>query len=274
MRHFRACVVRMRTRAAYPALAVAMGLATLGAGLDRTAFLTGRPSVGGALGDSTSPLLGSITRGLHAASAGVIGVGSDDRASAGRLANLDDGLQHPLIDRWVQRLSTSMKGDFQRSLDRKDQYEGMIAAKLDARGMPRDLIYLALIESEFNPTARSRMSAVGLWQFMGPTARQFGLTVRRGTDERTDPARATDAALTYLSQLHARFGSWYLAAAAYNSGQGTVARAMQKTMGRTVGTDADFFRILPSLPKETQEYVPKLLASARIGNDPTRYGMN
>jgi hypothetical protein len=274
MRDLRACVTRMRSRAAYPALAVAMGLATLVAGLDRTSFLTGRSTVGGAIGDSTSPLLGSITRDLRAASAGVIGVGPDERASLGRVASLDDGLPHPRIDRWVERLSTSMKGDFQRSLDRKDRYEGMIAAKLDARGMPRDLIYLALIESEFNPTARSRMSAVGLWQFMGPTARQYGLTVGHGTDERTDPARATDAALSYLSQLHARFGSWYLAAAAYNSGQGTVARAMQKTVGRTVGTDADFFRILPALPRETQEYVPKLLASARIGNDPTRYGMD
>jgi membrane-bound lytic murein transglycosylase D len=97
--------------------------------------------------------------------------------------------------------------------------------------------------------------------------------VGRGRDERKDPAKATDAALTYLSSLHDRFGSWYLAAAAYNSGEGTVSRALRKVTGKTQGTDADFFRILSSLPRETQDYVPKLIASARVGSDPAKYGM-
>jgi membrane-bound lytic murein transglycosylase D len=149
----------------------------------------------------------------------------------------------------------------------------MINAKLDAKGMPRELIYLALIESNFNPTARSRVQAVGLWQFMSGTARQFGLTVGRNMDERKNPAKATDAALTYLGELHDRFGSWYLAAAAYNSGQGTVSRALRTVTGKTKGTDADFFRILPQLPRETQDYVPKLIASARVGRDPSKYGL-
>ena len=139
--------------------------------------------------------------------------------------------------------------------------------------MPRELIYLALIESNFNPSAQSPVKAVGLWQFMSPTAREFGLSVGRRVDERKDPAKATDAALTYLTQLHKRFGSWYLAAAAYNSGQGTVSKAMRTVTGQTKGTDADFFRIQPKLPKETQDYVPKLIASARVGSDPARYGM-
>jgi membrane-bound lytic murein transglycosylase D len=139
--------------------------------------------------------------------------------------------------------------------------------------MPHELVYLAMIESNFNPTARSRVSAVGLWQFMSGTARQFGLTVGRHVDERKNPAKSTDAALTYLSQLHDRFGSWYLAAAAYNSGQGSVAKAMQKVLGRTTGTDQDFFRILPALPKETQDYVPKLIAYAKVGSDPAKYGL-
>lgn len=276
MRSFRSVAVRVRSRAAYPALAVAMGLSTLVAGLQRTSFLTGRSVANATAPDSAPAALAAITRGLRSATAGVgIGLPAGGTAEGGvRVASLDDGLQHPRIDQWVQRLTTSLRGDFRQSLDRMDRYDAMITGKLDARGMPRELVYLAMIESNFNPTARSRVSAVGLWQFMGPTARQFGLTVGHGTDERKDPARATDAALTYLSQLHDRFGSWYLAAAAYNSGQGTVAKAMQRVLGRTTGTDADFFRILSALPKETQDYVPKLIASARVGSDPARYGLD
>jgi membrane-bound lytic murein transglycosylase D len=112
-----------------------------------------------------------------------------------------------------------------------------------------------------------------MWQFMTATACQFRLTVKGRTDTRKNPADATDAALTYLGSLHNRFGSWYLAAAAYNSGEGTVSRALRKVTGRTQGTDADFFRILPALPRETQDYVPKLIASARVGSDPARYGL-
>jgi membrane-bound lytic murein transglycosylase D len=139
--------------------------------------------------------------------------------------------------------------------------------------MPQDLIYLAMIESNFNPNAKSRVSAVGLWQFMKGTAKQFGLAVNRNVDERRNPARSTDAALTYLSSLHDQLGSWYLAAAAYNSGAGTVRKALKKVTGRTEGTDDDFFRIMHALPKETQDYVPKLIAAARVGNDPEKYGL-
>ena len=183
------------------------------------------------------------------------------------------GLSQPRVDGWIHRLSTSLKSDFQQSLNRMGKYTGMITAKLDERGMPHELIYLAMIESRFDPSARSSASAVGLWQFMASTARRFGLKVGDGVDQRKNPAVATDAALTYLSKLHDEFGSWYLAAAAYNSGEGTVERAMKKITGRTTGTDADFFRILPALPKETRDYVPKLIASAHVGNNPEQYGL-
>ena len=186
---------------------------------------------------------------------------------------LDAGLDHDRIQFWVHRLSTTLAGDFARMLERKAKYSDMIAAKLEAKQMPKDLVYLAMIESEFNPNAQSPVKAVGLWQFMSGTARQFGLRVRGRVDERRDPARATDAAVRYLSDLHTRFGSWYLAAAAYNSGEGTVLRALQNVTGRSVGTDEDFFRILPQLPKETQDYVPKLIAAARVGNAPGKYGV-
>ncbi|HEY9229664.1 MAG TPA: lytic transglycosylase domain-containing protein [Gemmatimonadaceae bacterium] len=186
--------------------------------------------------------------------------------------SLDNGSNHSRITSWVKRFSSS--DAFKVSLDRMSKYEDMITAKLDERDMPRDLIYLAMIESNFDPKARSPVKAVGMWQFMSATAKRFGLTVRGKVDERKDPARSTDAALTYLSKLYDRFGSWYLAAAAYNSGEGRVSRALDKVTGKKTGTDADFFRILPALPKETRDYVPKLIAAARVGNDPAKYGVD
>jgi len=190
------------------------------------------------------------------------------------LAFTDPGSTQPRVESWVHKLSTSLKGDVEQSLGRMNKYAGMITAKLDDRGMPHDLIYLAMIESRFEPTARSHASAVGLWQFMATTARRFGLQVGRGVDQRKSPAASTDAALSYLAALHRRFGSWYLAAAAYNSGEGTVQRALKRVTGRTTGTDADFFRILPALPKETRDYVPKLIATATIASNPEGYGID
>src|SRR6478752_1871860 len=183
-------------------------------------------------------------------------------------------ISNPRVDGWVQRFTTSLKGEISNTLTRGEAYLPMISAKLAERGMPRELAYLPMIESEFRPKARSPVSAVGLWQFMSSTARRFGLSVGRNDDERTNPAKATDAALTYLSQLHDRFGSWYLAAAAYNSGPGTVSKALKKVTGKTQGTDEDFFRILSSLPRERQDYVPKLIASARVGSGLEKNGIN
>ena len=195
------------------------------------------------------------------------------KAASGEVAvsKLDNGMDHGHIDKWIGRLSVGV--GFKQSLERMSKYTHMITAKLDEREMPRDLIYLALIESNFNPNAKSPVKAVGMWQFMSATAREFGLKVRGKVDERKNPVRSTDAALAYLEQLHDRFGSWYLAAAAYNSGQGTVSRALKRVTGRTTGTDEDFFRIMKVLPKETQDYVPKLIAASRIGNAPEKYGI-
>jgi soluble lytic murein transglycosylase-like protein len=195
-------------------------------------------------------------------------------AAAKPWAILDAGSEHDRITQWIQRLtSPGQKRGVEQTLAKKSQYEDMIRAKLAEREMPGDLIYLAMIESNFNTNATSRVKAKGLWQFMAATGREFGLAVSGRTDERTNPEKATDAALSYLQQLKDRFGSWYLAAAAYNSGGGTVSKALRKTTGKTTGTDADFWLIMPNLPKETQDYVPKLIATARIGNDPTKYGL-
>jgi membrane-bound lytic murein transglycosylase D len=240
-----------------------MGASVLVAGLERSSFIAGSTEDAALIAPVKLTYLSSSVKASNVA-APITNVAS---------GMLDIHMDHPRIEQWVARLTTTLKGDLKQSLDRMDKYATMINTKLDARQMPRELAYLALIESNFNPTARSRVSAVGMWQFMSATARQFGLTVRVGVDERKNPAKSTDAALAYLSQLHERFGSWYLAAAAYNSGAGTVSKALRKVTGQTRGTDEDFFRILSALPKETQDYVPKLIATARVGSDPERYGL-
>ena len=188
------------------------------------------------------------------------------------LPNIDN----PRVDSWVTLFSTNpkVKSRFALWLDRKSTYEPMIFAKLQQRDMPRDLIYLAMIESGFNPTAKSPAKAGGLWQFISETGRRYGLTVNKRVDERNVPAKATDAALSYLTALYDRFGSWYLAAAAYNTGENRVARIMRQVTGSEKGSDSDYYRISRLLPKETQDYVPMMIAAARISKDPARYGFD
>ena len=198
-------------------------------------------------------------------------VGSDAAIRRGTALDLPD-LSHPRVDGWIKRFTTTHRGSFATYLKRMTRYEPMISRKLAARDMPQGLIYLAMIESGFNPTAKSPVAASGLWQFMRATGMQYGLTVSRRVDERNNPARATDAALEYLADLHDRFGSWYLAAAAYNTGPGRVSRVLKQVTGKKRGTDADYYRIAHRLPQETRDYVPKMIAAARIGTNPQRYG--
>lgn len=182
-------------------------------------------------------------------------------------------LPHERVDFWVDRFTTGDKREeIAGYLARKPEYESMILGKLRQRGMPLDLIYLAMIESGFNPEARSAWGAAGMWQLVPDTARRHGLRVDDEMDERLDPEKATDAALAYLAKLHDHFDSWYLAAAAYNVGENRVARIMVEQTGNDRGTDADFYRIRELLPPETQDFVPAMVAAARIGKDPARYG--
>ncbi len=161
-------------------------------------------------------------------------------------------------------------------LGRLSSYEGMIRAKLDAHGIPEDLVYLALIESGYSNTAVSRARAVGMWQFMSYTGRQYGLAVDDWVDERRDPFKATDAAARYLADLYERFGSWYLAAAAYNAGEGRVSRGIRRLPGADSISDGTFFDLSDRryLRPETRDYVPKLIAAARIAKEPLRYGFD
>jgi len=144
-------------------------------------------------------------------------------------------------------------------LGRGSLYFPMIEKELITQGLPDALKVLPLIESRFDPTAVSRVGAVGLWQIMIPTARELGLSITSYVDERRDPAKATRAALIYLQSLYERYEDWTLAFAAYNSGPGTVNRAIRHAGGRM-----DFESIKRFLPRETQKYIPRYIAAQYI----------
>lgn len=169
---------------------------------------------------------------------------------------------------WVHYFQTAIGERFATYLARKTRYEPMIRRKLREAGLPQDLIYLALIESGMNPNAYSRASAVGLWQFISGTGRQYGLEISYWIDERRDPEKATDAAVRHLKDLYDEFGSWYLAAAGYNGGPNRVRRGLRTVPGATFWDLADRRLLL----RETRDYVPKIIAAAMIGHDPARYG--
>jgi len=173
---------------------------------------------------------------------------------------------------WLEFYQTRYRARFAEALARKGRYEPYIRGRLRARGMPEDLVYLALIESGFSPRAYSRAHAVGIWQFVAATARRFGLEVSAYVDERRDVVKATEAALDYLQELYDRFGSWYLAAAAYNTGENRVERILQERAGGARGHDSLFWKIDQYLPRETRDYVPLMLAAGRIAKNPARYG--
>ena len=183
-------------------------------------------------------------------------------------------LNHGRVEFWIRRFQTDKRDEFERFLTRKGRYEQLILAALEARDMPKDLLYLAMIESGFNPRAYSRSRAAGMWQFIRETGSRYGLDVNSAVDERNDPVKATRAALDYLQDLHARFGSWYLAAAAYNTGENRVGRIMRQLRGRERGSDSDYYQIWPYLPRETRDYVPLMIAAARISKQPDLYGFD
>jgi membrane-bound lytic murein transglycosylase D len=226
------------------------------------------------------PRAGTDANPINQAMAHVVPVVVTDTMKPRLTADLGNGwdlsnLDNPLVDSWVERFTKgNMKSTLAIWLDRKVKYDGMISEKLAERNMPQDLVFLAMIESGFNPRAKSPAAAGGLWQFISETGRRYGLKVNGRVDERNQPDKATDAALSYLSDLYDRFGSWYLAAAAYNTGENRVGRIMREETGSERGTDADYYTIANRLPKETRDYVPKMIAAARIAKDPAFYGFD
>ena len=142
-----------------------------------------------------------------------------------------------------------------------DFYFPIIEEVLDRHGLPLELKYLAVVESALNPVALSRVGASGLWQFMLPTGKSYGLEINSLIDERRDPKRATEAACSYFKDMYAIYGDWNLVMAAYNCGPGNVNKAIRRAGGKR-----DFWAIFPYLPRETRSYVPLFIAASYIMN--------
>ena len=172
------------------------------------------------------------------------------------------------VEMYLDLFQGKQRKYFGRWLARSGRYSDLILNELEASGIPKDLLYLAMIESGFNQRAYSKAKAVGLWQFMSGTGRDYGLSISRYVDERRDAEKSTKAAAAYLKCLYDEFGDWYLAVAAYNGGPGTLRKAIKKTKSR------DFWKIAQSrsLRLETKRYVPKLIAAIMIAKEPEKYG--
>ena len=172
------------------------------------------------------------------------------------------------VKTYLKYFSQTGKTNFQASLARSGRYLPMMRRILKEHGLPPELVFLAWIESGFNPWARSPAEAVGPWQFIEGTARRYGLKVNGHVDERRDPEKSTQAAARYLKDLYRQFGCWYLAAAGYNAGEKRVAGAVRRTASQ------DFWTLARQgqLPKETCNYVPQFIAAALIAKSPQRYG--
>ncbi len=156
-----------------------------------------------------------------------------------------------------------------RSMARSSRYLFYIVQEVNARNMPTEIALLPFVESAFVTHAKSSAKAVGLWQFMPATGKDFQLTQNVFRDERRDVLQSTDAALDYLQRLHNQFGSWELALAAYNWGAGNIAKAQKRNLAAGLPTDYESL----TMPKETRMYVPKLMAYRAIVLDPSAYGI-
>jgi len=164
--------------------------------------------------------------------------------------------------------TTDRKDTIRRYLSRSTRYLPMIRDIFQEHGLPEDLAYLAMIESGFNPHAYSHAHACGLWQFIRGTGVRYGMAVNNYVDERRDPEKATHAAAKYLLDLYKRFGSWYLAAASYNCGEGRVQRELNNGAGKNFWELSENQR----LPGETKNYVPQMIAATIIAKKPEKFG--
>lgn len=175
---------------------------------------------------------------------------------------------NPKVEFWIRYFKTSGRASFLKWLVRGESTKHLVEPILKEQGIPREFFYLAMIESGFSNQASSSARAAGTWQFMSATAKLFGLRINYWIDERKDPLKSTVAASRYLKHLYARYGDWYLAMAAYNAGPGNVNRSIRKAKTR------DFWEISKTryLPRETKNYVPKMLAALILAKHPEKHG--
>jgi len=198
-----------------------------------------------------------------------------ESAVASDLSHTTHDVDIPLNNKvlsYIELFQGNLRDFMSEGLQRGVQYLPMIQAEFREQGIPLDLAYIPLVESAFKNTARSRVKAMGMWQFMSYTARDHGLTQNWYVDERSDPEKATKAAAQYLKTLGKMFeDDWHLVMASYNGGPGRVQRAMKRS------GQSDFWALTSSskyLPRETREYVPMILAAIVIAKNPAQYGFD
>jgi membrane-bound lytic murein transglycosylase D len=173
---------------------------------------------------------------------------------------------------WVDYWQNAAQPWFPDFLRRMGGFEQTVDSALAGRALPPSLRYLPLIESGYNPGARSHAAAVGMWQFMSGTAREFGLEVGAFVDERRDPYVSTEAAAGFLEDLHDDFGSWFVALAAYNGGPNRARRIFRQQAPLSEPSDSLFWALRSHWPRETREFVPKLVGAIIVAQDPQGHG--
>ena len=175
---------------------------------------------------------------------------------------------NPAIEHWVNYYATNGRRTMTIGIERSNAYLEMARNEFRNAGVPEDLVWLACVESVWNPRAQSPAAAGGIWQFIPATATDYGLKVEQGNDERADPQKQTRVAAAYLRDLYTIFGDWALAMAAYNSGEPRVMGAIVKN------GNANFWELYDKqlLPRETCDYVPKILATIKLASQAEDYG--
>ena len=177
-----------------------------------------------------------------------------------RIAVLDGNtpfnlIYNPVVQSYIDLYTVRKREMSSRMLGLAELYFPVFEEQLDRHGIPQEMKYLAVVESALNPAARSRAGAVGLWQFMLPTGKMFGLKADSYIDERHDVYKSTETACRYLKYLHGLYNNWEMALAAYNCGPGNVNKAIRRS-----GGEMDYWKIYDHLPRETRGYVPAFIA--------------
>lgn len=223
--------------------------------------------------ESTSPRLpqGGPAWGTYIPQTPDLGVaGHNGRSNLTTRTDPDFESSHPRVQGFVGRYQTSMRGYMQRALERASKYLTRMTRILREEGVPDELVYLPIVESGFSVHAVSPAGAVGPWQFVRGTGKQYGLRIDGYVDERRDPEKATRAAARYLRDLYERFGDWHLALAGYNTGEGNIQR-IQNWKGCE-----DYWEMSDRgyLPNETSEFVPRFLAAVEVATSAEEYGFD
>lgn len=174
------------------------------------------------------------------------------------------------VEKWIKYYSTRYKQGFERQLARAEKYRPLVERTFEQYGLPKELFYVGIIESGFNLSARSHAAAVGPWQFVKGTARRYGLKITRSIDERKNIYKSTEAAALYFQDLYNIFGSWELALSAYNAGEYGIIRRLRKSNTR------EYYELSRRkiIPRETRNYVPKVLAVKHVIENHRKYNIN